>query len=910
MARYLLIKRVIRHIYGGAMRKVRFLIGVFIGLLGVALLFSAGETATAPEVAKLLTIGSSPFPGGIATDNSGNIYLGDTINKQVRIYNHRGVLIDAINLDFKPVTLAVSPSGYLYVGGKKRIDLYSGKALINSYKDIVNTPASIAFLNGKTYVADGYFVKVFDSNMNKITEFGGYAGNDNVQRNGKFTGLRSIAVDLQNSQIYCLDSGAIAIENGYTTYVWRVQVFDENGNFIRSFSKYGFGVEGKVGAASSIAVDNESRVYVADSNQNIIVVYDSYGAYLKTIYDNNAPYFNPVQITFNNNRLYIASSLAKSIYVLAIDNYAFLRVEPLSLEFSSYAGANLSGQLTIFNDGKGDLSFNAESSVQWMALSTTSGVVAPGGSIPVNLLINTSGLSLGTYTGSIDISSNGGSEKVQVTLHILPPPTLDVSPQVFDLVKKKGSPVDPLIVNISLLNDPTNSMTWSASSDSPWLTITPTTGSSNSTVSANILVNTNLEPGTYTGHITVTADGANGSPATITVNLEIKTSRRIAVSTNLESASFTITGPASYEGSGTTYVIEDAPAGTYTVTFKHVKGYRTPKPQTGTLSDTGEVTFNGEYIPVPQGFHILASHGPGNKDDMEIRVYDIDGNLLITIPPVKPYRHGATVQTGDINGDGINEIIIGTGPDTKAPSKVFVLDTEGNLLGQFSPFDRYGYGIEISLSDLDNDGALEIITAKTRKFAGTPLVDLKAFKYKDGQFIATGLRLRHRGANGIRISSADLNNDGIPEVLVVPARGDAPVYVYHIDTTSTPWTGELIATHEGCNGTGGANIATGDTDGDGTQEILLACQYDTGTVVRILNNEGSLVSEFPTGSTLKDYIASGDLDEDGIAEIIIGDGPSAHKRSIKIFNPQGELLKGFDAFEDSFGVRVSTGRLQ
>lgn len=901
---------VIRHINGGAMRKVRSLTGVFIGLLVLVLFHTFGETATAPEVVKLLSIGSSSFPGGIATDNSGNIYLGDTINKQVRVYNYRGALIDTINIDFKPTTLAVSPSGYLYVGGKNRIDVYSGKNLINSYKNIVDIPASIAFLNGKTYVADGYFVKVFDSNMNQIMEFGGYAGGDGIVRYGKFNGLRAIAVDPLNSQIYCLDSGAVATEGSYTnTYVWRVQVFDENGNFIRSFSSYGFGVEGKVGAASSIAVDNESRVYVADSAQNIIAVYDSYGTYLKTIYDNNTPYYNPVNIHFNNNRLYSASSLAKSLYVSAIDNYALLKAEPLSLDFTSYAGASLSGQLTIFNEGTGDLNFNTTSSVQWIGLSTTGGVVAPGSSMAINLLINTSGLSQGTYTGSIDITSNGGSEKVQVTLHIIAPPTLSVSPQSFDLVKKMGSPSDPLIVDISLLNDPTNSMTWTATSDSPWLSITPTTGPSNSTVSANILVNTNLDTGRYTGHITVTADGATGSPATITVNLEIRTSRKITVYTNLDSASFTITGPATYEGSGTTYVIEDAPSGTYTVKFNHVKGYRTPKPQTGTLSDS-EVVFNGEYIPVPQGLHILASHGPGNKDDMEIRVYDMTGNLIGTIPSVRPFKHGATVQTGDVNGDGINEIVIGTGPDTKAPSKVFVLDAEGNLIGHFSPFDRPGYGIELSLADLDGDGVLEIITAKTRKFAGTPIVDLKAFKYTDGQFISTGLRLRHRGANGIRITSADLDNDGIPEVLVVPAKGNAPVYVYHINTSLTPWTGELLATYDGCNGTGGANIASGDTDGDSIPEILLACQYDTGTVVKILNADGNLITEFLTGSNLKDYITAGDLDEDGIAEIIIGDGPAAHKKSIKVFNPQGELINSFDAFEDSFGVRVSTGRLQ
>jgi len=890
--------------------------GIYSIALTLALVLVIGQVYAGPIPFERLFDISNVQASRVGVDTNGNIYILDSIYMLIKKYDYTGKSKGFIRLKDKPISLSVSPSNLLYVGYGRRdcldcgyVEIYTpdGK-LINKFNGL-GQPVSFAFTsNGNIYIADvnNYRIKIYDGSYKFINSF----GDDPRDNTIRFVDPYSIAINEELGEIYVLDRGNLTTDpSGYYTYAWRIQVFDLNGNYKRSFGYYGLNEEGKVHTASGLVIDSAGNLYIPDWMQSIVAVYDPQGNYLGTIYDNSNHLYFPNSISIKDNRLYIASYAAKSLYVLGINNYAYLSVSPESLSATLNSSSSTTLNLRLTNSGKGDINYQISSDSNWATLSTTSGTISAGSFVDIGVTLNSEGLQNGTYNGTISIISNGGSKDVPVILNVTTP-VLTVSPNSFTLIKKKGSSIEPLIAQIGISGDASNSMTWSASSDSPWLTITPTTGSSNSTVSANILVNTDLDPGTYTGHITVTAEGANGSPATITVNLEIRNSRRIAISTNLESASFTITGPATYEGSGTTYVIEDAPAGTYTVTFKHVKGYRTPKPQTGTLSEAGEVTFNGEYIPVPQGFHILASHGPGNKDDMEIRVYDIDGNLLSTIPPVKPYGYGATVQTGDINGDGINEIIIGTGPDTKAPSKVFVLDTDGNLLGQFSPFDRYGYGIEISLSDLDNDGALEIITAKTRKFAGTPLVDLKAFKYKDGQFIDTGLRLRHRGANGIRISSADLNNDGIPEVLVVPARGDAPVYVYHIDTTSTPWTGELIATYEGCNGTGGANIATGDTDGDGTQEILLACQYDTGTVVRILNNEGSLVSEFPTGSTLKDYIASGDLDEDGIAEIIIGDGPSAHKRSIKIFNPQGELLKGFDAFEDSFGVRVSTGKIE
>lgn len=893
------------------MSKGKLTKGVLIGLISLLSFFTIASAAVAPDVTKLLTITNVPFPGDIVSLASGYIYVTDSVHGYVRTYNSRGVLINSIKLNFKPAAIALSPSGYLYIAGKNRIDLYSGSALIATYKDIVSNPSSMVFLNGKLYVADGYFIKVFDSNMNKLFEFGGYAGSDNIQRDGKFNGLDDIAVDYNNSQLYVLDRGAIGIEGSYgATYVWRVQVFDENGNFIRSFSNYGFDQEGKLGSASSIAVDKDSRVYVSDNVQNIIAVYDSYGSYLKTIYSLDDPVYNPVDIFFNNDRLYVASGMAKSVYVFGIDLYGLLRVEPSSIEFTSQGGNTLTGTLIIFNDGKGDLNFSASTSASWLSLSPLSGVVTAGSSVPVNITINPSGLSAGTYSGTIEITSNGGSETIPVRLNVVTPPVLSVSPSSFDLVKKKGSPVEPLIVNISLSNDLSGSMTWSASSDSPWLSITPQTGGSNSTISANILINTNLEPGKYTGHITVTANGAEGSPATITVNLEIRANRKLSVTSNIEAASFTITGPVTYEGKGSIYVIENAPPGTYTVTFRPVKGHRTPPPQSGTLPEDGELAFSGEYQSLGNSLNIIATHGPGNKDNMEIRIFNGDGQLLRTIAPLKPYNRGATAVAGDINGDGINELIIGTGPGAKVPPVVTVIDIDGNLIGKFQPFSGTGYGVEIVAADLDLDGSAEIIVGKTKKFAGTPLIDLKVFKYKDGQFIPTGVRLKHRGANDIRIASADLNEDGIPEVLVVPARGNAPVYVYHVDTSQEQWTASLITQYTGCNGSGGSNITTGDIDGDAIPEIVLSCHYDSGTVVRILDASGNLVREFSTGSALKDYIAAGDLDNDGIAEIIVGDGPAAHKKTVKIFNPEGGLLRSFDAFEDSFGVRISTERFE
>lgn len=63
---------------------------------------------------------------------------------------------------------------------------------------------------------------------------------------------------------------------------------------------------------------------------------------------------------------------------------------------------------------------------------------------------------------------------------------------------------------------------------------------------------------------------------------------------------FTITGPEGLKtvtSKGSNYYWYSAPSGMYTVTFSPVDGYKTPVPETKTLSPKDSVWFSGEYVP-------------------------------------------------------------------------------------------------------------------------------------------------------------------------------------------------------------------------------------------------------------------------------------------------------------------------
>jgi hypothetical protein len=69
----------------------------------------------------------------------------------------------------------------------------------------------------------------------------------------------------------------------------------------------------------------------------------------------------------------------------------------------------------------------------------------------------------------------------------------------------------------------------------------------------------------------------------------------IVVNTNNTAATFTLTGPATYTGSGTGWSQADAPAGTYTITYDPIPGYDTPASEIQNLVSGDSIAFTGLY---------------------------------------------------------------------------------------------------------------------------------------------------------------------------------------------------------------------------------------------------------------------------------------------------------------------------
>jgi hypothetical protein len=130
-----------------------------------------------------------------------------------------------------------------------------------------------------------------------------------------------------------------------------------------------------------------------------------------------------------------------------------------------------------------------------------------------------------TSPGSFSVTLKGANGS-QVTLDLAiqlsgltSPAVLTVDHQSLQFTGQVGQP-SPTSQTLRITNTSGGTLNWTATTDSPWLSVSPTSGTAPSTVtvSANIV---NLSAGSLQGRITISAPGAQNSPAIVTVTLTL-----------------------------------------------------------------------------------------------------------------------------------------------------------------------------------------------------------------------------------------------------------------------------------------------------------------------------------------------------------------------------------------------------
>jgi hypothetical protein len=885
-------------------------------------------------------------PEDVAVSPDGKIYVVDGDQNKIFIYDRRGVPAGSIQGIMYPSSVAINTDGTIYIGSKNDLSV----KILNPSLSVIGSlgqgawefklPMNIAVdrETGNVYVADqlDHSIKIYTSEgvyLRKITDA------PNLPQD----------VTIMNREIYVIDHPLITDYYGGTMRGARVQVFDMDGNVIagRSFGSYGSNASiGQFRTPAGIVSDSGGKLYITDSFHNVVMCFKGAdGTYLGQIKDPTLPMNLPSGIALGEDRrLFIASLNTSSVYIFGLEGYTSMDVSPSSLSYEAQEGGpNPSHQdITISNTGTGTLTYEVTSTGNWIEISGTSGTVEPGGSVILSIGVKISGLSAGTYNGEITITDNSGiSEVVTVTLEIMAPPEpplLTVNPQALDFTYKIGNTVPSSRTVTIELSNVSGPVTWTATPDSGWIRIDPSTGSGNSdliTVANVEVAPANLTPGPpYTGNITIDAPGTTGSPVNIKVNLTVEYAGTINVSCNISEASFTIAGPGniSYTGSGTNWTATEVPDGTYTITYNPVVGYKTPPSETKTITNGDDITFEGNYISLAMSANIVVSRGADSKKSPALGIFDANGTMLFSFVPFSRskgkvhkdrYQYGVNTAIGDIDGDGKADIVAALGAAHGNPAAVEAYRADGSLI-QGSDFIAMNtmntmYGANIAVADFDGDGKAEIVVSAGPSTKNPARV--RIFKYENGDIKDTGIDFTASKSKGsVNIAAGDIDGDGIPELITAAGAKNTnspEVRVWKIDTSSLLWsivnTGiKFIA----FSGKYGANVTTGDLNGDGISEIIVSSGPDPDgglNIIKAFNGDGTefglTITDSSVGYGLN--VASADLDNDGVAEIVAGLGPSSKNPStVKVYKADGTRVNIFNAFNDGrYGAIVSAGEL-
>jgi hypothetical protein len=170
-----------------------------------------------------------------------------------------------------------------------------------------------------------------------------------------------------------------------------------------------------------------------------------------------------------------------------------------------------------------------------------------------------------------------------------------------------------------------------------------------------------------------------------------------------------------------------------------------------------------------------------------------------------------------------------------------------------------------------------------------------------------------RFGGGVRVATGDINGDGFPDLIVAAGPGGGPhVRVFNGKAPQQLGgpLGSFFAFDAGFGG--GVNIAAGDVNGDGFSDIIAAADTGGGPHVKVFDGQtGALIGSFfayDGGFHGGVRVATGDIDGDGKAEIITGAGPGGGPH-VRVFDFTGHLREEYFAYAASFngGIYVTAG---
>ncbi len=239
-------------------------------------------------------------------------------------------------------------------------------------------------------------------------------------------------------------------------------------------------------------------------------------------------------------------------------------------------------------------------------------------------------------------------------------------------------------------------------------------------------------------------------------------------------------------------------------------------------------------------------------------LFNPDGSVRFAVTPFAGFTGGVRTVAADFNGDGVADLIVGTGPGIA--TRVVILDGKTQaVLFDVAPFEA--------------------------TFTG-----------------------------GVYVSAGDVNGDGIPDLAITPDQGGGPRADVYSGATGFPKIASFFGIDD-TNFRGGARSAIADMTGDGVADLIVVAGFgggprvaafdgkslSTGTPVKIFGDFFAFEQALRNGI----FVTAGDINGDGFADLIAGGGPGGGPR-VLVLDGKSLLSNQYVNLANFFGGDVNS----